>query len=459
MAGEDVLIGCAAGFAGDRKDAAPALIDALSLHDGPRFLIYEMLAERTLAQAQNERRSAPDRGYIAGFEAKLRPYLKSCVQAGVRVIGNFGAANPRAAARLVSEWAALDGLDGIRIAYVEGDDLLGLVDGDTLAATEAGASILIDRPDVLSVNVYLGATPIAQALDQGADVVITGRVADPALTLGPLMHIFGWAEDDWDRLAAGVLAGHLLECGPQITGGYFADPGVKNVPEMDRLGYPLACVSADGSFVVTKPEGTGGLVDLRSVKEQILYEIHDPAAYMTPDVVLDISAVELAQDGPDRVRVTGARGKPRPDTLKATVCVDGGLLAEAGISYAGINAEARARLAAQTLRDRVKRLLPGITLRADILGLVSVFGDTAGHALEMRHAFDPTPDLRVLISAEVASSHDGQMLIDEVEALYVAGPAGGGGVRGSLTSRLKNTACLLPRTMVHPCVSLIGAEI
>lgn len=457
MAGKDVMIGCAAGFARDRKDAAPALIDALSRHDGPRFLIYEMLAERTLANAQNERRAAPERGYIASFEPMLRPYLKACIEAGVRVVGNFGAANPQAAARLVAEWAAQDGLSGLRIACVEGDDLLGQVDAATLAETETGTPILADHPEILSVNVYLGAGPIAEALDRGADIVITGRIADPALALGPLRHVFGWAEDDWDRLAAGVLAGHLLECGPQLTGGYFADPGVKDVPGMADLGYPLARVSEDGSFVVTKPEGTGGRVDLRSVKEQILYEIHDPAAYLTPDVVLDMSQVELDLIGPDRVRVRHARGLPCPETLKATVCIDGGLLAEAGISYAGINAEARARLAVDTLRQRLARLLPDVTLRADIVGLVSVFGDSEGRALALRHAVDPTPDLRVMVAAEVASPEQGRLLIEEVEALYVAGPAGGGGVRGSLTPRLKNTACLLRRELVQPRVTLIGA--
>ena len=456
MAAKDVLIGCAAGFARDRKDSAPALIDSLSRHDGPRFLIYEMLAERTLANAQNERRAEPSRGYIASFEPMLRPYLKACAEARVRVIGNFGAANPRAAAGMVAQWAAEDGLDGLRIACVEGDDLLDRVDAATLERAETGGAILGGGAEILSVNVYLGARPIAEALDRGADVVITGRIADPALALGPLIHAFGWAEDDWDLLASGVLAGHLLECGPQVTGGYFSDPGVKDVPGIEALGYPLARVTADGGIVITKPEGTGGLVDLRSVKEQILYEIHDPAAYLTPDVVLDMTAVELAQTGPDAVRVSHARGKPRPDLLKATVCIDGGFLVESGISYAGINAEARARQAIAILRFRAARLLPGVTLRADIVGLVSVFGDTPGRALAERHTSDQAPDLRVMVSAEVPTSEAGRLLLEEVEALYVAGPAGGGGVRGALTPRLRNTACLLPRNLVEPQVSLFG---
>jgi len=452
------MIGCAAGFARDRKDSAGPLIATLARHDGPRFLIYEMLAERTLALAQKERHHSSDRGYIAAFEEMLRPYLKACAEAGIRVIGNFGAANPHAAAQLVADWAAKLGLADLRIACVEGDDLLGRVGIDLLAASEMENSVLADRPDVLAINVYLGAEPITRALDMGADIVITGRVADPALALGPLRHAFGWAEDDWDRLAAGVLAGHLLECGPQVTGGYFADPGVKDVPGMDAIGYPLARVSPDGSFVVTKPGKTGGLVDLRCVKEQILYEIHDPAAYLTPDVVLDLSEVELSQIGADEVRVVHARGKPRPKQLKATVCIDGGLLVEAGISYAGYNAEARARLAIDTIRARMAFHAPHLRIRADIVGLVSVFGDTAGSALAARRAVDPYPDLRVMFAAEVGSAEEGRLMIEEVEALYVAGPAGGGGMRGQLTPRLKSTSCLLPRDLAEARVSLIGAK-
>ena len=218
-------------------------------------------------------------------------------------------------------------------------------------------------------------------LSRGADVVVTGRVADPSLALGPLIHAFGWAADDWDRLAAGTLVGHLLECGAQVTGGYFADPGVKDVPGMDAIGYPIAEVEADGSFVITKPAGTGGLVDRRTVTEQVLYEIHDPAAYLTPDVVLDLTEVELREVGPDRVRLRGARGRPAPETLKATVCFDGGLLGEAEISYAGPNAAARARLAIDTVKARVARRAPGLAVRADAVGVVSILGDSAGSAL------------------------------------------------------------------------------
>lgn len=227
-----------------------------------------------------------------------------------------------------------------RVAVVEGDDLTGLMSASELAARETGGSILRGATDIVAADLYLGAKPVAQALDQGADIVVTGRIADSALALGPLIHAFGWKLDDWDRMAAGTLAGHLLECGSQITGGYFADPPFKTVPGMADLGYPIAEIDADGSMIITKPAGTGGRVDRLTVIEQLLYEIHDPAAYLAPDVVLDVTGVTVDELAPDRVRVTGPRGRPAPETLKATVCVDGGVLGEAEISYAGPNAAA-----------------------------------------------------------------------------------------------------------------------
>lgn len=395
-----VFIGAGAGFAGDRTDAAAPVVEALSRLDGPRFLIFETLAERTLALAQVERRRHPSRGYNPALERFVAPILKACLENRIRIVSNFGAANPRAAAARILELAGDAGLRSIRVAVIEGDDLTDVLSSDDFARREAAGNVLRNRPEIIAANVYLGAAPIAQALDQGADVVVTGRVADPSLALGPLLHAFRWALDDWDRLAAGTLVGHLLECGSQVTGGYFADPGVKDVPGMDNLGYPIAQVEPDGSFVITKPSGTGGLVDRRTVTEQILYEIHDPAAYLTPDVILDVTEVELAETGLNRIAVSGARGKPRPDTLKATVCIDVGLLGEAEISYAGPNAPARARLAIGTVRSRMERRAPGLEIRADAVGVVSLFGDSAGRELAAGWSGTPINDVRVRFAAQ-----------------------------------------------------------
>jgi hypothetical protein len=280
--------------------------------------------------------------------------------------------------------------------------------------------------------------------------VVTGRVADPALVVGPALAHFGWAEDDWDRLAQATIAGHLLECGAQVTGGYFADPGFKDVPEVHNLGFPIAELAADGEIVITKAANTGGIVDCRTVKEQLLYEIHDPAAYLTPDVIADISEAEVAEIAPNRVRVTGVCGHPRPVTLKAMLCFSGGWLGEGEISYAGPNAEARARLAATILQRRMGEQL---RLRFDLIGVRSVFAaDNEQHWAEATASI--TRDVRLRIAAAHMDRRLIEALLHEVTALYTCGPAGGG-IRTTLTPRLHSTSCYLPRELIHPSCSLI----
>jgi acyclic terpene utilization AtuA family protein len=444
-----VHIGCGAGFAGDRADAALPVIAELAKARGPRFLIYETLAERTLALCQLEKRRDPTRGFSPALERMLPGALGPCLANGIRIVGNFGGANPRAAAQRVAALAHAAGFPRARIAVVEGDDLTETFSPSELAAREAAGALLADNPAVVAANAYLGAGPIAQALDAGADVVITGRVADPSLALGPLVHAYGWEWTDWERLAAGTLVGHLLECGAQVTGGYFADPGVKDVPGLAEVGYPVAEVAPSGDLVITKPKHTGGVVDRRTVTEQILYEIHAPDAYLTPDVVLDVTAVELDDDGPDRVRVGGARGKPRPATLKATAFIENGSLGEAEISYAGPNAHARAQLAADTIRARMARRAPELALRVDAIGLTSVFGvDTVG--------FSAPPEIRLRFAAQHPQRAPVELLLDEVEALYCAGPAGGAGVRRTMTPRLASASCLIERERVTPRFTFVG---
>jgi hypothetical protein len=449
-----VFIGAGAGFAGDRTDAAGPVVEALVSCPGPRFLMFETLAERTLALSQLDRQSDPHRGYSPALDRFVGPVLARCLREKIRIVGNFGAANPAAAAARIQGMAREQGLPEPRIAMVEGDDLIGVLSPDELAARETGGSILCGATKVVAANLYLGAEPIARALDLGADIVVTGRVADSALALGPLIHAFRWKYDDWDRLAAGTLVGHLLECGSQITGGYFADPSFKDVPGMVDLGYPIAEIDADGGTVITKSTGTGGRVDRFTVIEQLLYEIHDPSAYLAPDVVLDVTDVMVEQLATDRVRVTGARGKPAPETLKATVCVDGGVLGEAEISYAGPNAAARARLAAEIIGARMSRRAPGLVFRIDAIGVVSVLGENSG-ALSRPWASN-TPDVRLRFAAQSSMVADVELLLDEVEALYCAGPAGGSGVRRRLTPRLASASCLIEREFAAPRVTMLG---
>ena len=446
-------IGCGAGFSGDRWDAAVPVVRTLRAAGGPAALMFETLAERTLALAQLKRRTDPEAGWEPSLERFVGPVLRDCVEAGIPIIGNFGAANPSGAARRLQQLAASLGLAPLRIAVVQGDDLLATLPNDRLQVLLPDA--LRDKP-LVSANVYLGAREIADALRSGAQVVVTGRVADPSLALGPILAHFGWRDDDWDRLARGTMAGHLLECGAQVTGGYFADPGVKDVPGVANPGFPIVEMHKDGTFVVTKASDTGGCVDRRTVTEQLLYEIHDPAAYLTPDVVADISEAELAVDGPDRIRVSGIRGHARPETLKATLCHEGGWLGEGEMSYAGPNAAARAQLAGSIVRERLQQLgLAHLALRTDLIGVLSVLADDAGRAWS-GHGFPACDDVRLRVAAASTRKDDVEAVTREVLALYTCGPAGGGGVRTQVTPRLASDSCFVPRDWVRPSWSFVA---
>lgn len=441
-------IGSGAGFSGDRVDAPQSVVAAIAAAGEGGAVIFETLGERTLALGQIAKRQDPKRGYEPLLEDLLEPILPTCISAGIVIVGNFGQANPPAAAAAIQALATRLGLGHLRIAVISGDDLAGRID---LAQTERwdgdGRLPAIDG-DILAINAYLGAGAIADAIRAGAQIVVTGRVADPALALGPLVAHFNWSWDDLDRIAAGTLVGHLLECGAQVSGGFFADPGVKDVPGSANIGFPIAEVEADGSFVITKAAGTGGLVDLRTVKEQLLYEIHDPAAYFTPDVTLDITGVDLEQVGPDRVRVSGARGHAAPNRLKATVSYYGDWLGEAEISYAGPNALARARLAITTIGERVRLRELQVRHRADIVGTVSAFDSDNGDYLA---DFDDTPkgDYRVRFAFGGGSRRVVEQAVQEVNALYCCGPAGGGGVRQSVRPRVRTLSHMVPRALVE----------
>lgn len=433
-------IGCASGFSGDRSDGAAAVVRTLIARGGG-VLIYETLAERTLALAQLARNEDPERGYEPLLDELVGPVLADCLRHGIRIVGNFGAANPAAAARRIAALARQQGLPAPRVAVVHGDALSSDAQRELLRQRLGGA---LDGRDVVSATAYLGAAEIAEALRAGAQIVVAGRVSDPSLTLGPALAHFGWAMDDWQRLGRATMAGHMLECGLQVSGGYFCVPGLKDVPDVHAAGFPIAEIDADGEFVIGKADGTGGMVDARTVKEQLLYEVHDPARYLTPDVVADLSRAEVAELGGDRVAVRGITGHARPAELKVNVCYRGGWLAEAEISYAGVQAEARARLAADIVR---KRLDPALRLRADLIGAISILGDDAGNmlsALPDGHA----RDVRLRVAAEHMDRKLAESVLREVTALYTCGPAGGGGVRTALRPRLNMLSCTLPRDAV-----------
>ncbi|PAT42155.1 acyclic terpene utilization AtuA family protein [Vandammella animalimorsus] len=455
MGQNSLRIGCAAGFSGDRVDAAAPVVQALMASGGPAFLIFETLAERTLALAQLARRADPAMGYEPLLPQLLAPVLGDCLRHGVGIVGNFGAANPRAAARRIHALAQEQGLPPPRIAIVLGDDLCGPAHRALLRQSLGAA---LDGLELVSANAYLGASAIAQALQAGADIVVCGRVADPALTLGPALAHFGWRQDDWDRLARATMAGHLLECGAQVCGGYFADPGYKDVPDLAHLGYPIAEIDADGDCTITKPPGSGGRIDARTVKEQLLYEVHDPAAYLTPDVVADLSQAQISEVGPDRVRLSGVCGHPRPDSLKFNLCHVTGWLAEGEISYAGARAAARARLAADILHERLQGLG---RVRFDLIGVSSLLADDAGRWLQEQRPWDCAQDMRD-VRLRAALSHPqrelAERLMQEVNALYTCGPAGGGGVRTALRQRLGTISGLVPRDQVPEHFEFVEAD-
>jgi len=443
-----LLVGAGAGFSGDRLDAAGPVVETIVARGMPSVLIFETLAERTLSLAQLERRRDPEAGYEPLLAEMLAPVLEKCLRHGVRIVSNFGAANPPAAARRIQALAAELGLRAPRIAIIRGDDLSG---PQHRAMLREAIGLAFDGISVVSANAYLGAEPIAAALRAGAEIVVAGRVADPSLVVGPALAHYGWAPDDWARLGPATMAGHLLECGAQVTGGYFADPGMKDVPDLHDAGFPIGEIGTDGHCEIFKADATGGCVTPRTVKEQLLYEVHDPAAYLTPDVTADISGAQVLQVARDRVRVQGVRGHRRPAELKVNVCHEDGWLAEGEISYAGPGAEARARLAADVLR---RRLHGELEPRVDLIGCVSVFGDDAGRLLERTPPRDAR-DVRLRVAASHADRRVAERLTREVTALYTCGPAGGGGVRTSIRVRLDTLSCFVPRDAIRADYELV----
>lgn len=444
---EKVLVGCGAGFSGDRLDAPAPVVRSLIAAGGPAAIMFETLGERTLALAQLARLENPERGYEPLLERLLAPILAACLDHRIAILGNFGAANPLAAARVILALGRKLGCRPMKIAVISGDDIAA---AGLLPQLQAEDGSALTMGPVISANAYLGAAPLVEALAGGADIVVTGRVADPSLALAPFIHHHGWSLTDLPRIASGTLAGHLLECGAQVTGGYYADPGVKDVPDPHFIGFPIIEMAGDGSFVVAKAAATGGLVDRHTVTEQILYEIHDPAAYLTPDVTLDVTGVRLTEDGRDRVRVSGAAGHARPERLKVTVGLDGGWLGEGEISYAGPNAVARARLALDVVR---RRLGSGLRMRGDIVGLGSVFNDDAGAWLARQDAEPADVRLRIAVASEDRAEAD--RAHEEVLALYTCGPAGGGGVRGGTRRRIATESGYIPRNLVKPVVEIV----
>lgn len=436
-------IGCGSGGAPDR--VAPA--EDLAQRGRLDYLCFESLAERTLAQGHVSRLSG-GAGYSPKLEARFRAVLPHCVRNGTRVLTNMGAADPKGAGEATARLAKELGLS-LKIAVVTGDDVLSLITPET-QLPETGGTVSSFGREPIAANAYIGYEALAEALSEGADVVIAGRVSDSSLFLAPIAHELRIAPDDWTMLARGALVGHLLECSTQVTGGYFADPGYKDVPGLDNLGYPLAEVADDGSAVITKLDGTGGCVTPMTVKEQLLYEVHDPSAYLTPDVSADFSTVRITVDGPDRVRVSEASGRARPDQLKALVGFDGGFLGEGEIGYAGPGALDRAWLAAEVVRKRmIERNGFNGELRLDLIGAASLHA-TAG-------MLSQSEDIRLRGALRSLDRKWADLLLEEIESLWMGGPAGGGGFRGRVTPSVITQPTFVNRADVRCAVTWIAS--
>jgi hypothetical protein len=443
-----IRIGSGAGYSGDRIEPAVELAEKGDID----YLVFECLGERTVALAQQARMRNPEAGYDPLLEERMRAVLPLCAARGIKIVTNMGAANPEAAARKTADIARSLGLSKLKIAAVVGDDVLDACKSHDLPIMEFDGTIKQLGNKLLSANAYLGAEPMAEALSAGADVVITGRASDPALFLAPMIHAFGWAMDDWNLLGRGTVAGHLLECAGQITGGYFADPGYKDIPDLARLGFPIGEVGEDGSLVVTKVPGSGGAVTAQTCKEQLLYEVHDPQKYFQPDVVADFSQVCVEEIAPDRVRVSGGRGTKRTETLKVSVGYVDSFIGEGQISYAGPGALARGRLALDIVRERLK--LTGVStseLRFDLIGMDSLHGPQVS-----AHGNEPY-EVRVRVTGRTENLREAVRIGNEVETLYTNGPAGGGGAWKSARDVVAVASVLLPRELAKPHVRFVEA--
>lgn len=442
-----IRIGSGAGYAGDRLEPSLELIEKGNLD----YISYECLAERTIAIGQEAKLKDPTKGYNGLLEHRMEKALPLCWKHHVKLITNMGSANPEAGAAKCVEIAKKHGLTGMKIACVTGDDLLPNIEKYMdVQVWETGEPLGKLPGKIVSANAYMGVEGILKALGEGADVVITGRVSDPAIFMAPLIHEFGWSLDDWDKLGKGTMVGHLLECGGQVTGGYFAEPGKKDVPGVGHLGFPIVEIAEDGSFVVTKVPEAGGMVTVETCSEQIVYEIHDPENYLTPDVVADFKQVKFTEIAKDVVRVEGATGKPRTDTFKCSIGYKDCFIGDGEISYGGPGCLERAKLAIEILKERIELIAPGQfdELKFDLIGCNSLYWNPD-------YKYDEgLSEVRVRAAGRAKSKAIADLIPNEVEALYTNGPAGGCGAVKRTRDIVSVASILVPREDVHPAVQV-----
>ena len=453
---DKIRIAAGQGFWGDLPDAPVRQVEG-----GPiDYLMLDYLAEVTMSIMQKQKARDASAGYARDFVPLMQQILPACVARDIKVTANAGGVNVAGCAAAVREVARKLGLGGkLRIGIVSGDDILGRIDdllarGIELRNMDTGEPLAGVRDRIQSANAYLGAAPIVDALNQGARIVITGRATDTGLTLAPMIHEFGWAADDWNRLAAGTIAGHIIECGAQCSGGN-CQYEWQSIPDLANVGFPIAEASSDGTFVITKHEGTGGRVNVPSVKEQLVYEMGDPHEYITPDCVADFTTVQLADDGPNRVRVFGIKGRPATDSLKVSISYSAGYKAVGTLFYAWPDAYKRAKAADEILRARLDRLgLWFDQILTEFVGANATHGPLAGA---------PSADLAE-VQLRVGVRGNDRAAIErftkEIAPLILTGPpavTGFAGGRPKVEEIVAYWPALIPKNEIEAKVEIIEA--
>jgi hypothetical protein len=451
-----VRVASGQGFWGDDLDAPRRQVE-----DGPiDYLMLDYLAEVTMSILQKQKERDPSMGYARDFIGAMESVLPAVTDRGVRVIANAGGVNPEACAQAVLAMARARGAAGrLRVGVITGDDLLPRLDelmeeGHALANMDTGEPLSGVRDQVLSANAYIGAPPIIEALRNDAQIVITGRSTDTALTMAPIAHEFGWAMNDWNRLAAGIVAGHIIECGAQCSGGNCLYDW-RNIPDLANVGYPLVEVSEDGTFVVTKHEGTGGRVSTQSVAEQLVYEMGDPHTYITPDVIADFTTIRLESAGENRVRVFGIRGREATDRLKVSVAYRAGFKAVGTLVYAWPDAMEKARLADRVLRERLDRL----GLRFDLVH-TEFLGASATHGVLAGEPSPELPEVQLRIGVRGNDRKAVERFTRELAPLVLNGPpsvTGFAGGRPKVEEVVAYWPALIDKTVVRTSVEVLSA--
>jgi len=444
------------GFWGDSLEAPVQLVERGSID----YLTLDYLAEITMSIMQKQKSRDPRAGFALDFVSAVARVLPTCVERGIRIIANAGGVNPHACGAAVSDVVRKLGLSGkVKIGIVSGDDIMSSLDdllerGVELKNMETGDTLSTVRDRVQSANVYFGAAPIAEALAQGAQIVITGRCTDTGLALAPMIFEFGWRRDDWDRLAAGTIAGHIIECGAQCTGGN-CQVEWQTIPDLWDIGYPVLEALEDGSFTVTKHAGTGGRITVAGIKEQLMYEMGDPGEYITPDCIADFTTIQLAQDGEDRVRVSGVRGRSATEFYKVSVSFLAGYKAVGMLIYSWPDAYAKAQAADRVLRKRLEAL----GLRFEEV-LTQYIGANALHGPLAR---EPGPDLaEAVLRVGVRGADKGaiERFAKELAPLALNGPptvSGFGGGRPKVEEIVAYWPALIPKSAVSPRVEVFSA--